>query len=59
MGELSTPRIESSVPSSDLDKGFSKDGLPKKRELRGKQSSAPSVESDDPVEEIHQIDELA
>ncbi len=59
MGEISTPRIEPLAQASDLDKPLSKEGAPRKREPRGKQPPPPSVESDEPAEEIHQIDELA
>jgi hypothetical protein len=59
MDDLTAPRIEPLGQSVDPDKQLLKKGPPRKRETPEKQAPSPSVESDDPVENIHQIDELA
>jgi hypothetical protein len=59
MDDLTTTRIEPLAPSVDPDKHSVREGPPRKREKPGKPSPSPSIESDDPVEDIHQIDELA
>jgi hypothetical protein len=59
MGELSMPRIEPLAQNTDLDKGPPKQGTPRKRAVGEPQPPPPSVESDDTVEEVHKIDELA
>lgn len=59
MDELSAPRIEPSTQTTDLDKRAPQKGLPRKRQKPEKSLPSPSIEPDDPVEDIHQIDELA
>jgi hypothetical protein len=59
MGDITAPRIEPLAESSSRDEYPSKKGTPRKREDPEKPLSSPSIESDDVVEEIHQIDELA
>ena len=63
MGDLFPTRIEPAAPSVDIEKRSPSNGSPGKRrpapEKSEKDSASPSVDSGDPVEEIHQIDELA
>jgi len=62
MDDFSATRIEPTAPSVDIEKRSPSDGSPRKRptpEKAEKSLPSPSVDSGDPVEEIHQIDELA
>jgi hypothetical protein len=62
MDDLSTTRIEPATPSVDIAKRPPPDGSPRKRpkpEKNEKISPPPIDDSGDPMEEIHQIDELA
>ena len=62
MDDISTTRIEPATPSVDLDKRPPSDGSPRKRpkpEKTEKIPPPPIIDSGDPMEEIHQIDELA
>jgi hypothetical protein len=62
MEDFSTTRIEPATPSVDLDKRPPSDGSPRKRpkpEQNKESSLPPIVDPGDPIEEIHQIDELA
>ncbi len=62
MDDISPPRIEPTGASMDIEKRSPSDGSPRKRptpEKSEKPLPSPSVDSGDPVEEIHQIDELA
>jgi hypothetical protein len=59
MDDITAPRIEPLSQGTDHDKYSPKKGTPQKKELPGKPSQPPSIESDDSIEDIHQIDELA
>lgn len=60
MDDLTAPRIEPLGTSVDHDRPSLKQGPPRRREAKEKNAPpSPRVESDDPAEEIHQIDELA
>jgi len=62
MDDISTTRVEPSGAGADIEKRSPANGLPRKRptpEKPEKSSPSPSVDAGDPVEEIHQIDELA
>ncbi len=60
MDDLTAPRIEPLAQDIDPDKQFPKKGPSRKRENTEKQAPpSPSVESDVPVDDLHQIDELA
>jgi hypothetical protein len=62
MADLSATRIEPLAPGAEMDKRSPSDGSPRKHpapEKEEKPLPTPSIDAGDPVEEIHQIDELA
>ena len=59
MDDITAPRIEPLAENTDPDKYSSKKGAPRKRENPEKRSPSPSIESGEPIDDIHQIDELA
>jgi hypothetical protein len=64
MDEITAPRIEPLSQGNDLDKYPQRKDMPRretprKPEPSGKPSPSPSIEADDLVEDVHQIDELA
>jgi hypothetical protein len=59
MGDITAPRIEPLSQGNDLDKYPQGKGSQRKREMPGKLSPPPSIESDETDEDLHQIDELA
>ena len=63
MDDISAPRIEPAAGRTDLGDGSLTGGQSRKRPAPEKAPSpeppSPLVDSGDPVEELHQIDELA
>jgi hypothetical protein len=59
MDDITAPRIEPMSQGTEPDKYSPKKETPRKREPARKPSPSPSIESDDIVDDIHQIDELA
>jgi len=59
MEDFSAPRIEPSAQSTDLDQRSRTNASPRKRQSPEKTLPSPSLESGDPAEDIHQVDELA
>jgi len=62
MDDLSATRVEPSGAGTDIEKRSPANGQPRKRptpEKPEESSESPSVDEGDPIEEIHQIDELA
>jgi hypothetical protein len=59
MDDITTSRIEPMAENTGADQYAPRKETPRKRETPENRPPSPSIESDEIVEEIHKIDELA